>query len=393
MTRNSKLATHNSRIYLDHSATTPLAPEVLERMLPFLKNDFGNSGSIHSHGQSAKNALENARRTVAEILHCESREIIFTSGGSESDNLALRGILRKGDHLIISEIEHPAIFRTAEILEKSGVEVSRIPVGKNGILKIADIEKTIRPNTKLISVMLANNEIGTIQPVREIGKFLRKKFPEILLHSDAVQCGGILELDVRKLKVDLLALSAHKFYGPKGVGILFAKSGVKLHPQISGGGQENGLRAGTENVAGIVGAAAALALAEKNRERESARLAKLRDDFVGKILREIPQSKLNGDARNRLPGNANISFFGIEGESILLRLDFAGIAVSTGSACSSASLEPSPVLRALGIPHEWLHGSIRFSLGKSTTKKELDRVVVELKKIIADLRELSPLVE
>ncbi|MFH0833900.1 MAG: cysteine desulfurase family protein [Patescibacteria group bacterium] len=378
-------------IYLDHAATTPLAPEVLAEMLPCFAENFGNAGSIHAVGQAAKNALESARRTVAEILHCKPREIIFTSGGSESDNLALRGILKKGDHLIISNIEHPAILETAKILEANGIEVSRIPVEKNGISKLAEIEKALRTNTKLISVMLANNEIGTLQPIREIGKFLQKNHPEILLHTDAVQAGGILELDVRHLKVDLLSLSAHKFYGPKGVGILFAKSEVNLQPQISGGHQEDGRRAGTENIAGIVGAATALKLAEKNRAKEFSRLEKLRKNFVAKVLREIPKTRLNGDAKNRLPGNANFSFFGIEGESILLRLDFAGIAASTGSACSSASLEPSHVLRALKLPYEWLHGSIRFSLGKSTTQKDLDRVVRELKKIITDLRAFSPL--
>ncbi len=380
-----------SPIYLDHAATTPLAPEVLKKMLPFFTGNFGNPGSIHAQGQTAKNAVEKARRTIAEILHCEPREIIFTSGGSESDNLALRGILRPGDHLIISEIEHPAVLRTAEILAKNGVELTKIPVARNGIVEVAAVTAALRPNTKLISIMLANNEIGTLQPVREIGKFLQKNRPEIRLHTDAVQAGGILELDVRYLNVDLLSLSAHKFYGPKGVGILFVKNGVKLIPQISGGHQENGIRAGTENVAGIVGAAEALKLAEKIRAKEAARLTKLRDNFVAQILREIPQAQLNGDAVNRLPGNANISFFGIEGESILLRLDFVGISASSGSACSSASLEPSHVLRALKIPHEWLHGSIRFSLGKATTAKELKRTVRELKKIVRELRVLSPL--
>ncbi|MCF7845911.1 MAG: cysteine desulfurase [Candidatus Peribacteraceae bacterium] len=380
-------------IYLDHAATTPLAPEVLERMLPYLKSDFGNAGSIHTKGQSAKNAVESARRKVAEILWCEPQEIIFTSGGSESDNLALRGTLKKGDHLIISAVEHPAVLQTAEALEKEGVELTKIPVERNGILKVGKVQKAIRRNTTLISIMLANNEIGTLQPVREIGKFLQKNHPEILLHTDAVQAGGILNLDVRHLKVDLLSLSAHKFYGPKGIGVLFAKSKVKLKPQISGGHQENGIRAGTENVAGIVGAAAALDLAEKNREKESIRITKLRDYFIKKVLREIPKAQLNGDPKIRLPGNANFSFYGVEGESILLRLDFTGIAASTGSACASGSLEPSYVLQSLKIPHEWLHGSIRFSLGKSTGKQELDQVVTELKKIIRDLRELSPLFE
>ncbi|MBU1090181.1 cysteine desulfurase [Patescibacteria group bacterium] len=419
MTKNSEL------IYLDHAATTPLAPEVLEAMLPFLREEFGNAGSIHSKGQSAKNAIEKARRDVAEILYCEPEEIIFTSGGTESDNLALRGVLEnlsprpvlsnpakageegngskvgkresKNAHLIISEIEHPAILRAAELLKKQGIELTKIPVGKNGIVDARKIEKAIQSNTKLISVMLANNEIGTIQPIREIGKMIRKmnqeqrtKNQELIFHTDAVQVGGILNLDTRHLKVDLLSLSAHKFYGPKGTGILFARKGTQLAPQILGGGQERGRRAGTENVAGIVGAAAALKLAENSREKEFARLSKLRDYFVGKILAEIPRVRLNGDSKNRLPGNANFSFFGIEGESILLRLDFAGIAASSGSACASGDLEPSHVLTALGIPREWLHGSIRFTLGKSTTKKDLTRVAQVLKKIVVDLRALSP---
>jgi len=385
----------SSTIYLDHAATTPLAPEVLDAMLPYLREEFGNPNSIHSKGQSAKNAIEKARRTVAKILFCEPEEVIFTSGGTESDNLALRGVLQKGGHLIISEVEHHAILHTAEELEKQGVKVTKIPVGKNGIVDAKKVIAAIKSNTKLISIMLANNEIGTLQPVREIGKALEKKREKgestPLLHTDAVQGGGILNLDVRHLKVDLLSLSAHKFYGPKGTGILFVKKGTKIQPQISGGAQEKGTRAGTENVAGIVGCAAALELAEKSREREFKKQTELRDYFIGKVLKEIPKAQLNGDPKNRLPNNANFSFFGIEGESILLRLDFDGIAASTGSACASGSLDPSHVLSALKIPHEWLHGSIRFSLGKSTTKKDLDTVVKKLKKIVKDLRAISPL--
>ncbi len=385
-------------IYLDHAATTPLAPEVLEAMLPYLREEFGNAGSIHQYGQRAKNALEKARRTVAEILWCEPKEITFTGGGSESDNLALFGILERAEraHLIISEIEHHAILHTAEELEKRGVQLTKIKVDKNGIVNAKAVIEAIQPNTKLISIMLANNEIGTLQPIREIGKMLEKKRERgeetPLLHTDAVQGGGILNLDVRHLKVDLLSLSAHKFYGPKGVGILYKKEGVRLAPQIVGGAQERNLRAGTENIAGIVGAAEALQLAEQKKKLEAKRLMQLRDDFIAKVLKEVPRSKLNGDAKNRLPGNANFSFFGIEGESILLRLDFEGIAASSGSACTSGSLDPSHVLQALKIPHEWLHGSIRFTLGKSTTKKDLDKVVKVLKKIVEDLRAISPLI-
>jgi len=424
MTKNQEL------VYLDHAATTPLAPEVLEAMLPFLQEEFGNAGSIHSKGQAAKNAIEKARRDVAEILWCKPEEIIFTSSGTESDNLALHGILEalslrpvlrpvrrsqseggngmkdgkrrsKNTHLVISEIEHPAILHAAENLKRNGVELTKISINKNGIVSVEDIGKAIQPNTKLISVMLANNEIGTIQPIREIGKLVQKinqqrcQLPtancQLFFHTDAVQAGGISNLDTRHLKVDLLSLSAHKFYGPKGTGILFAKKGVTLSPQILGGGQEYGRRAGTENVAGIVGAATALKFVENSRKKEFARLEKLRDYFIGKILAEIPRVRLNGDSKNRLPGNANFSFFGIEGESILLRLDFEGIAASSGSACASGSLEPSHVLAALKIPREWLHGSVRFTLGKSTTRKDLDFTVRKLKKIVSDLRALSPL--
>lgn len=372
-------------------------------MLPYLKDEFGNAGSIHGYGQRAKNALEQARRDVAEILYCEPEEIIFTSGGTESDNLALRGVLRNAQkaHLIISEIEHHAVLHVAEDLAKQGVEVTKIPVSQNGIVDSKKVEQAIRPDTKLISIMLANNEIGTIQPVREVGKIVQKlnhqnhqlpttHYP-LLLHTDAVQGGGILNLDVRHLKVDLLSLSAHKFYGPKGVGILFKRKGVKLTPQAIGGAQEKGIRAGTENVAGIVGCAAALKLAEKQKEKGATRLTKLRDHFIEKVLKEIPKSKLNGDPENRLPGNANFSFYGIEGESILLRLDFEGIAASSGSACTSGSLDPSHVLMSLKIPHEWLHGSVRFTLGKSTTKQDLDQTVTALKKIVKDLRAISPI--
>jgi len=387
-------------IYLDHAATTPLEPKVLKKMLPYLRDNFGNAGSIHTLGQQAKNALENARRTVAEILHCAPEEIIFTSCGTESDNLALRGVFEnvtEKSHLIISAIEHHAILHTAKLLKKHGVELTKIPVDKNGIVDPDEVMQAIQPNTKLISIMLANNEIGTLQPIREIGKMLQKRIPEprakkeLIFHTDAVQGGGILNLDTRHLKVDLLSLSAHKFYGPKGVGILFKKRTVNLAPQISGGEQERNQRAGTENVAGIVGAAEALQIAEKNREKEFSRLEQLRDYFIEQVLLTIPKSKLNGDPKNRLPNNANFSFFGIEGESILLRLDFENIAASSGSACTSGSLEPSHVLRALKVPHEWLHGTVRFTLGKSTTKEDLDRTVKVLKKIVKSLRAISPI--
>jgi cysteine desulfurase len=389
-------------IYLDHAATTPLAPEVFATMQPWLTEKFGNASSIHRYGQCAKNALEFARAKIAKILCCESSEIIFTSGGTESDNLALSGILlahnldsKLNSHAIISTIEHPAILNTATALENFGVKFSRIAPNNLGEISSVKILAAIRKNTKLISIQLANNEIGVIQPVREIGKVLRKKQKNgettPLLHSDAVQAAGSLSLNVQHLKVDLLSLSAHKFYGPCGIGILFVRNGIKIASQNRGGEQEWGKRAGTENIAGIVGAAVALELAEKKREREVARLSKLRDFFEAEILREIPKSRINGATKNRLPSHTNFSFQGIEGESLLLRLDFEGIAAATGSACSSRSITPSHVLQALKLPATWMHGSIRFSLGRKTRKSDLIFVIKKLKKIVADLREISAL--
>jgi cysteine desulfurase len=388
--------TANSPIYLDHSATTPLDAKVLKAMQPYLTEIFGNPSSIHGFGQMARSAVDEARRTVAEILFCEPSEIVFTSGGTESDNLALRGVLRnfKNAHLITTAVEHHAILHTAEALRKEGYEITILPVDEYGRVSVAQVEAALQPNTKLISIMLANNEVGSMLPVREIGKMLEKKRErgEVtpLLHTDAVQGGGILNLDTRHLKVDLLSLSAHKFYGPKGIGILYVKNGVKLLPTQTGGGQEKGKRAGTENVAGIVGIAAALKLANDKREKESARLIKLREELVNKILKEIPRSEVTGHATERLPGSASFIFYGVEGESMLLRLDFEGIAASTGSACNSASLQPSHVLTAMQIPHEWKHGSLRLTLGRSTTSAQLQRVAKVLKKIVSDLRAISP---
>lgn len=396
-------------IYLDHAATTPLAPEVLEAMRPWLTGEYGNPSSLHRLGQHAKSALEQARRDVTELLYCSPEEIIFTSGGTESDNLALKGILRreKSGHLITTAVEHHAILHPAENLKKEGYEVTVLPVDKFGRVKVGQVEKALQPNTKLVSVMLANNEIGTLNPVREIGKMLEKKRErgladqsskskggEInipLLHTDAVQGGGSLNLDVRHLKVDLLSLSGHKFYGPKGTGILYIKKGTALTPQQTGGSQEQQLRAGTENVAGIVGLVTALKLAEKKRSKEAQRLAGLRDYFIQRVLKEIPRSRLNGHPSERLAGNAHFSFHGVEGESILLRLDFEGICGSSGSACTSGSLDPSHVLIAIGVSDSWLHGSLRLTLGQTSTKPALNKTIATLKKIIKDLRAISPL--
>lgn len=392
-------------IYLDHASTTPLDPRVFTAMRPWLTEEFGNPSALYGLGQRAKFAVEEARRTVAEILRCEPSEIIFTSGGTESDNLALRGVLaatsrsasrRTGGHILTVATEHHAVLSTAEDLAKTaGNSLTILPVDRFGRVSVAQIEQNLKANTKLVSVILANNEIGTLQPVRAIGKMLQKKRERgekvPLLHTDAVQAGGVLELDVRHLKVDLLSLSGHKFYGPKGVGILFVKNGVPLQTIQTGGGQEREQRGGTENVAGIVGIAAALKLAEELRKSESARLAKLRDYLIERVLTEIPKSRLNGHPTERLPGNANFSFHGIEGESILLRLDFEGIAASSGSACTSSSLDPSHVLTALKIGVEWLHGSLRLTLGRSTRRADLTKTVTELKKIVQDLRSISPL--
>ncbi len=395
-----------SVIYLDHAATTPLDPRVLTAMLPYLKTDWGNPGGVYQSGQRARAAVDTARATVAEILNCEAREIIFTSGGTESDNLALRGVLRKEKtgHLITTNIEHHAVLHTAEDLEHDGYTATYLPVDKNGQITVEQVTEAIQPDTKLVSIMLANNEVGTILPIREIGKKIEKineqqaknsntkNQHQILFHTDAVQGGGTLDLNVKHLKIDLLSLSGHKFYGPKGVGCLYVKAGTPLRPQQTGGGQEHRQRASTENVAGIVGFAAALQLADEARVKENTRLTKLRDYLITQVLKEIPKTRLNGDPKNRLPNNANFSFWAIEGESILLRLDFEGIAGSSGSACTSGTLDPSHVLLALGLPHEWAHSSLRLTLGKGTTKAQLDTTIKVLKKIVTDLRALSPIV-
>lgn len=396
-------------IYLDHAATTPLDPRVLSAMLPYLQDTFGNPSSVHTVGQKARAAVDSARVTVAEILCCEPREIIFTSGGTESDNLALRGTLTQSlsqssiahpqshiekPHLITTTIEHSAVLRTAEDLAKNGIEVTYLPVDEYGRVTVAQVEAAIQPNTRLISIMLANNEIGTIQPIRDIGKMLEKRrergMHAPLLHTDAVQGGGILPLDVRHLKCDLLSLSSHKFYGPKGVGILYAKAGTPLQAIQTGGGQEHRLRASTENVAGIVGCAAALRLAEGQREKESIRQTKLRDYLIKKLTTDIPRTTLNGHPTERLPGNVNISPQDVEGESVLLRLDLAGICASSGSACSSGTLDPSHVLLAIGLDESSARSALRLTLGTATTKREIDTTIKTLKKIVADLRALNP---
>jgi len=396
----SKNTSKIREIYCDHAATTPVSAEVVRAMLPYFTPKFGNPSALHRRGQNAKKALEEARSRVAKVLACEPAEIIFTSGGTESDNLALKGVLeayglnrkrsRRG-HLIISQIEHHAILDTAKYLEKQGFKVTYLPVDRDGLVNPKKLAKALRKNTLLVSIMYANNEVGTVQPIEQLAKICREK--GILFHTDAVQAPGALPLSVRKLNVDLLSLSAHKFYGPQGVGILYVKNGVKLQTQNIGGGQESKRRASTENLAGIVGLSVALENAEKSRVKETARLAKLRDKFVAEVLRKIPDTRFNGHKQKRLPCNAHLCFAGVEGESILLRLNAQGICISSASACASSSLEPSHVLRALGLPIVLAHGSARFTFGKLNSEKDIAYIVPKLTKIIADLRAMSPIYE
>ncbi|MCD6204173.1 MAG: cysteine desulfurase NifS [Candidatus Marinimicrobia bacterium] len=380
-------------IYLDHAATCPTDPKVVEAMLPYFSDHYGNPSSIYSLSRTTRNAIENARTILASAIGADPKEIVFTSGGSESDNFAIKGIAHalkdKGNHIITSQIEHHAVLYTCKFLEKNGYDITYVPVDEHGTIKLDELKKAIRPDTILITVMHANNEIGTIQPIRQIGEIAKKH--GIKFHTDAVQTFGHIPVNANDLNVDLLSISAHKFYGPKGVGALYIRKGTKITPQIHGGDQERRRRASTENVPGIVGLGKAVEIATESMADEADRQTKLRNDFIKAILEKIPDSRLNGHPVNRLPNNINISFEGIEGESILLNLDMYGIAASTGSACSSSSLEPSHVLLSIGLTHELAHGSVRFSLGKHTTREELDRVVDILPGIIQKLRAMSPL--
>ncbi len=382
-------------VYLDHAATTPLDPRVLEAMLPYFAQQYGNPSSIHQPGRAALQALDDAREQVALVLGCTRRELIFTGGGSESINLAIKGaaLARQaagaGSHLIVSAIEHHAVLHAAEYLERyHGFTLTRLPVDAAGLVHPDALQAALRPDTALVSVMYANNEIGTIQPLAELGAICRAA--GVPLHSDAVQAAGVLPLDVEALNVDYLSLTAHKFYGPKGVGLLYARRGAPLLPQINGGAQERRRRAGTENVPGIVGLAAALTLAEERRPTHVARLAILRDRLIDGLLASIPQSWLNGDRARRLPGNANLGFACVEGESVLLLLDQAGICASSGSACTSGSLEPSHVLLALGLAPDAANSSLRFSLGHGVSEADIAYVLELLPPMIAQLRALAP---
>lgn len=391
------------QIYLDNSATTPVDPRVLKAIWPYFSEQFANASSLHNMGNQAAQAVDLARRQLAEFLNCQTKEVYFTSGATESDNLAILGLINSfktevRPHLIVSAIEHEAVLEPAKQLAKDGrAELSILPVAGNGLVDLAELKKLIKDNTVLISVMLANNEIGTIEPIEEIGKLVaelnQERKNKIYFHTDATQAPAYLNCDIRKLGVDLLSLSAHKIYGPKGVGALYARSGVPIKPLMLGGGQEKKLRSGTYNVPGIAGFGEAVRLISnaKARAKEIKEITELRDYLIREILKKIPKAGLNGDPKKRLPNNANFVFPGVEGESVVLMLSQQGIMASTGSACSSGSLEPSHVLLAIGTPIEQAHGSLRLSLGRFTKKSDLDAVIKKLPPIIEKLRAMSPL--
>lgn len=383
------------RIYLDYAATTPTHPEVVKAMLPYFTDAFGNPSSIHSYGQEAKGSIEEARTRIAGLIGARDEELIFTSGGTEADNFALKGIAyaneSKGNHIITSSIEHHAVLETCKFLEKRGFRVTYLPVDEYGLVDPADISQAITDKTVLISVMQANNEMGTIEPVAEIGKIAQKA--GVCFHTDAVQAVGHIPVNVDQLGVDLLSMSAHKFYGPKGIGALYIRKGSKLTPFLHGGEQERRRRASTENVPGIVGFGKAAELAQQEMSEEAERLTCLRDRLVRGLLERIDHTRLNGHPTMRLPNNVNISVAFVEGESMLLNLDLEGICASTGSACSSSSLEASHILLAMGLSHEQAHGSLRFSLGRWTTEEDIERVLDVLPSIATKLRAMSPLLK
>jgi len=383
----------NKLIYLDHAATTYTKTEVLDAMIPYFTTHFGNPSSIYSLSRETKKAIDVSRDKIAKVINSKSNEIYFTGGGSEADNWAIKGIAsaykKKGNHIITTVIEHHAVLHTCEYLAKNGFDITYLPVDEYGFINIKDLENAITDKTILVSIMFANNEIGTIEPIKEIGALCRSK--KVLFHTDAVQAVGHIPVDVEELNIDLLSLAGHKFYGPKGIGALYVRKGIKIDNLIHGGGQERNRRAGTENVAGIVGIGKAIELAVGNMEESNKKLVYLRDKLMNGLL-EVPHSRLNGPiGENRLPGNSNICFRFIEGESILLMLDAVGIAASSGSACTSGSLDPSHVLLAIGLPHEIAHGSLRLTLGDATTEEEVDFVLETVPKIIQRLRDMSPL--
>ncbi len=381
------------KVYLDHSATTPVRPEVAELVREYMTRCFGNPSSVHSFGREAKAGLTKAREQAAGAIGAHTEEIIFTSGGTEADNLALRGAAyayaNKGKHLITSAVEHHAVLDTCKELEKEGYSLTVLPVDEYGLIRMNDLRRAITPETILISVMHVNNEVGTIEPIEEIGALAKER--GILFHTDAVQSLGKIPIDVKKMNIDLLSASGHKIYGPKGTGFLYAKRGIKLHPLVFGGGQERKLRPGTENLPGIVGLGLAAALAVREMDMETARLQKLRDYMIKEILEKINDVQLNGHPDIRVSSNVNISFKYVEGESLLLSLDMKGIAASSGSACTSGSLDPSHVLTAMGICHEVAHGSVRMTLGHDNTEEDIKYVLEALPPIVDRLRAMSPL--
>lgn len=378
------------KVYLDHAATTPVAREVLEAMIPFFSDKFGNASSLHAYGREARKALEESREKVAKLINAEPEEIIFTGSGTESDNLAIKGIafLHGKGHIITSSIEHPAVLETCRYLQRKGFEVTFLPVDKYGTVDVDGLEEAIREDTILISIMHANNEIGTIEPIEEIGKIARKN--NIIFHTDAVQSVGKIEVDVKKINVDLLSMSSHKIHGPKGVGALYIRKGVKIEPVLHGGGHERGLRSSTENIAGIVGFAKACEIAGSRMEKDAEKMMKLRDKIIKEVLK-IEETYLTGHPTKRLPNHASFYFRGIEGESLVLMLDSKGIATSTASACSSKKLQPSHVLLATGIKPEDAHGSLRVTLGRENTEEEIDYFLEVLPQIVEDLRKISPM--
>lgn len=384
-----------SIIYLDNAATTKTAPEVVEAMLPYFTIYYGNASSVYGLASKSKEAIAESRKIIADSLHAKENEIYFTSGGSESDNWALKATAEayqdKGKHIITSKIEHHAILHTCDYLEKKGFEITYIDVDENGVIDLEALEKAIRPDTILISVMFANNEIGTIQPVEEIGKIAKEH--GVLFHTDAVQAYGQLPIDVDQMGIDMLSASGHKLNGPKGIGFLYIRKGIKIRSFLHGGQQERGRRASTENVPGIVGIGKAAARALSIMEEKTRKEIELRDYLIERIEQEIPYCRLNGHRTKRLPNNVNFSFQFVEGESLLIMLDMEGICASSGSACTSGSLDPSHVLLAIGLPHEIAHGSLRLTLSEENTREEMDLVLEQLKKIIKRLRDMSPLYE
>ena len=382
-------------IYLDNAATTKTAPEVVEAMLPYFTEFYGNASSVYGFAGNSKEAMANARETIAASLGAKANEIYFTAGGSEADNWALKATAEaykaKGNHIITTKIEHHAILHTAEWLEKNGFEVTYLNVDENGVVKLDELKKAIRPETILISVMFANNEIGTIQPIKEIGEIAKAN--GILFHTDAVQAFGQVPINVDELNIDMLSSSGHKLNGPKGIGFLYIRKGIKMRSFVHGGGQERKRRAGTENIPAIVGYGVAVERAISTMKERTDKEIELRDYLIDRVLKEVPYTRLNGHRTDRLPNNANFSFQFIEGESLLIMLDMEGICGSSGSACTSGSLDPSHVLLAIGLPHEIAHGSLRLTLSDETTKEDIDFVVEKVKEIVARLRDMSPLYE